>query len=73
MAKSRYRVPAKVYTLYWRILKNAMPTMDDLRRGGIEISQPQCPLCKKKRDTIDHLIWMGNFEMGEDTSSDAQK
>ena len=61
---------AKVRIFVWRLCLDAIPTMLNLSKSGVQV-EPICPLCKDDVESIEHAIFKrdiasGGWKMWED-------
>jgi len=49
-------IPAKVRIFAWRLCMNAIPTMLNLNKRGVQVD-PICPLCKDDIESVEHAIF----------------
>ena len=47
---------AKVRIFVWRLCLDAIPTMLNLSKSGVQV-EPICPLCKDDVESIEHAIF----------------
>jgi len=53
-------IPPKVSVFFWRILRSALPTIDNLKKRSILVPNYDymCPLCGVDEESLDHvLLW----------------
>ena len=48
-------IPAKVRIFAWRLCTNAIPTMLNINKRGIQVN-PSCPLCNDGMESVVHAI-----------------
>lgn len=49
--------PAKAHTMAWRLVKNRLPTKDNLhRRFGLSPEARRCSCCNLEEETVNHLF-----------------
>ena len=48
--------PQKVNLFVWRLLRDKLPTRDNLQFRGVVIPSPLCPACNFFPETVDHLF-----------------
>ena len=53
----KLKVLSKVAVFAWRLLKDRLPTRDNLRRKQIELQDYLCPFCRIMEESIDHLFF----------------
>ena len=53
----KLKVPSKVATFAWRLLKDRLPTRDNLRRKRVELQEYLCPLCRSTDESASHLFF----------------
>ena len=53
----KLKMPKKVAFLFWRAMRNRLPTKDNLRMHGIivEESEAVCPFCHQQCETLNHI------------------
>jgi hypothetical protein len=51
----KLKIPPKYTTLIWRILQNALPVANNLRKRGINC-YPLCPRCQETTENQDHVF-----------------
>ncbi|KAL4583622.1 hypothetical protein LXL04_008202 [Taraxacum kok-saghyz] len=49
-------IPIKVNKLFWKAMRNRLPTRDNLLQQGINLSNILCPLCNSDAETCRHLL-----------------
>lgn len=49
--------PQKVLPCAWRLLKNRLPTLDNLIRRGVPVQNSICKLCMEHDETTNHLFF----------------
>ncbi|XP_021992095.1 uncharacterized protein LOC110888906 [Helianthus annuus] len=49
-------IPMKCNFFVWRASLNRIPTLDALRRRGINVGDGLCPLCKTENETVEHIF-----------------
>lgn len=49
--------PRKTIPCAWRLLKNRLPTMDNLARRGVVMTSTSCPLCMEYDECPEHLFF----------------
>ncbi|KAH1215344.1 putative ribonuclease H protein [Glycine max] len=50
-------IPPRASAFTWRILKNRLPTRDNLRRRNVELPSYNCPLCDQEGETVGHIMY----------------
>ena len=53
----KLKVPSKVVVFAWRLLKDRLPTRDNLRRKQIELQDYLCPFCRIMEESASHLFF----------------
>jgi len=53
----KLKVPMKVTMFAWRLLKDILPTRDNLRRKRVELHEYVCPLCRSMDESASHLFF----------------
>ena len=53
----KLKVPSKVAVFAWRLLKDRLPTRDNLRRKQIELQDYLCPFCRIMEESASHLFF----------------
>ena len=48
-------IPEKICIFAWHLCMNAIPTMVNLNRRGIQVDV-LCPICKKEEEVVEHVI-----------------
>ncbi|KAL0416100.1 UNVERIFIED_CONTAM: hypothetical protein Slati_3441900 [Sesamum latifolium] len=56
----RARVPPKVRLFVWKVCKNALPTMCNLRKRGVEVKEG-CVLCDAETESVMHTLILCPF------------
>ena len=52
----KLKVPSKVATFAWRLLKDRLPTKVNLRRRKLELDDFLCPFCRSREESAVHLF-----------------
>ncbi|XP_028204711.1 uncharacterized protein LOC114388423 isoform X1 [Glycine soja] len=60
----KLKVPPKVAVFAWRLLKDRLPTRDNLRRKQVELHEYLCPFCRTMEECMSPV-----FSLQESTSS----
>ncbi|KAH1239475.1 putative ribonuclease H protein [Glycine max] len=53
----KVKVPSKVIVFAWRLLKDRLPTRDNLRRKHVELQDFMCPFCRTIEESAGHLFF----------------
>lgn len=53
----KLKVPPKVAVFAWRLLKDRLPTRDNLRRKQVELHEYLCPFCRTMEESACHLFF----------------
>lgn len=53
----KLKVPSKVATFAWRLLKDRLPTKVNLRRRQLELDDFLCPFCISTEESAGHLFF----------------
>ena len=56
----KLKVPSKAVVCAWRLLKDKLPTRDNLRKKQIELQDYLCPFCRLMEETAGHLFFHCN-------------
>ena len=57
----KLKIPPRVAVFCWRLLKNRLPTKDNLLRRNITIQDQNCPLCGNAQEDVGHLFFNCNL------------
>ncbi|XP_028215132.1 uncharacterized protein LOC114397238 [Glycine soja] len=60
----KLKIPPRVAVFCWRLLKNRLPTKDNLLRRNITIQDQKCPLCGNAQEDVGHLFFNCNLTKG---------
>ncbi|XP_028220243.1 uncharacterized protein LOC114401863 [Glycine soja] len=60
----KLKIPPRVAVFCWRLLKNRLPTKDNLLRRNITIQDQNCPLCGNAQEDVGHLLFNCNLTKG---------
>ncbi|KAL5165677.1 hypothetical protein HKD37_18G050765 [Glycine soja] len=53
----KLKIPTKTAMSTWRLLRDTLPTKQNLRRRQIPIDDMLCPLCRNKEEGAEHLFF----------------
>ena len=53
----KLKIPTKTTVFTWRLLRDRIPTKQNLRRRQIPIDDMLCPLCRNKEEGDEHLFF----------------
>ncbi|KAH1217474.1 putative ribonuclease H protein [Glycine max] len=53
----KLKIPPKVSAFSWRLLKNRLPSRDNLRKRQVTMPSYSCPLCDHEEESVDHLMF----------------
>lgn len=54
----KIKVPPKITTFAWRLLKERLQTKSNLRRRQVEINDTLCPFCASSKENEAHLFFL---------------
>ena len=60
----KLKIPPRASVFCWRLLKNRLPTKDNLLRRNINIQDQNCPLCGNAQEDVGHLFFNCNLTKG---------
>ncbi|CAH9135346.1 unnamed protein product [Cuscuta epithymum] len=49
-------VPPKFKYFVWQVLDGSLPTVDNLRKKGVQITE-ECKLCGREAENLEHVFW----------------
>lgn len=52
----RIRIPARFAVFAWRLLRDRLPTKQNLRRRQVQITDMLCPFCRSQEEDASHLF-----------------
>ena len=52
----RIRIPARFAVFAWRLLRDRLPTKQNLRRRQVQITDILCPFCTSQQEDASHLF-----------------
>ena len=53
----KLKIPSKAAIFAWRLIKDRLPTKDNLTRRHIEINDSLCPFCRSQQEDAAHLFF----------------
>ena len=53
----KLKLPSKISTFAWRLLKDRLPTRVNLRRRQVEVEDSTCPFCRNMEESAGHLFF----------------
>ncbi|XP_028189449.1 uncharacterized protein LOC114375786 [Glycine soja] len=53
----KLKVPSKAVVFAWRLLKDRLPTRDNLRKKQIDLQDYTCPFCRGVEESAAHLFF----------------
>ncbi|RZC29830.1 Cytochrome P450 714A1 [Glycine soja] len=53
----RIKVPARFLVFAWRLLRDRLPTRQNLQRRQIQLTDSLCPLCRTQQEDASHLFF----------------
>ncbi|KAL5129832.1 putative ribonuclease H protein [Glycine soja] len=53
----KLQIPAKASIFAWRLIRDRLPTKDNLRRRQIQMNDTMCPFCRSKEEKASHLFF----------------
>lgn len=56
----KLRVPSKVAMFAWRLIKDRLPTRDNLKKKRVELQEYLCPFCRSAEESASHLFFHCN-------------
>ncbi|KAH1193273.1 Histone-lysine N-methyltransferase ATX5 [Glycine max] len=60
----KLKIPPRVVIFCWRLLKNRLPTKDNLLRRNVITQEANCPLCGCVQEDVGHLFFNCNLTKG---------
>ena len=52
----KIRIPSKIAVFAWRLLRDRLPTKSNLRARQVQISDMNCPFCRRMEEDASHLF-----------------
>ncbi|KAH1209320.1 putative ribonuclease H protein [Glycine max] len=56
----RIRIPARIAVFAWRLIRDRLPTRQNLRRRQVQITDMLCPFCRIQEEGASHLFFHCN-------------
>ena len=53
----RIRIPARIVIFAWRLIRDRLPTRQNLRRRQVQLTDMLCPFCRIKEEGASHLFF----------------
>ena len=53
----KLKVPPKVAMFVWRLIKDRLPTRDNLKKKRVELQDYLCPFCRLEDESASHLFF----------------
>jgi len=53
----KLKIPSKDSIFAWRLIRDRLPTRNNLRRRGVEINDASCPFCRSHEEDASHLFF----------------
>ncbi|KHN12835.1 hypothetical protein glysoja_045641, partial [Glycine soja] len=53
----RIRIPARFVVFAWRLIRDRLPTRQNLQRRQIQLKDTICPLCRTQEEDASHLFF----------------
>ena len=53
----KLNLPSKIVSFAWRLLKDRLPTRENLQRRQIQVHDPWCPFCRSAEESAGHLFF----------------
>ena len=53
----KLKIPARIAVFAWRLIRDRLPTRQNLRRRQVQITDLQCPFCKNSEEDASYLFF----------------
>ena len=53
----RLKIPSRIAVFGWRLLRDRLPTRQNLQRRQVQITDTLCPFCRNTEDGASHLFF----------------
>ena len=60
----KLKIPPRAVVFCWRLIKNRLPTRDNLQSRNVVIQEVHCPLCRCVQEEASHLFFNCKMTIG---------